>query len=110
MRPIYQTVVGALASTPVSIDHYISPCQLSLTGLVKAGAPNFSFQYTVDDIWAKTFDPATATWFPITGATGVLINTSLQFNIPCTAVRCVNTVAATTVQFIMIQAGQSGVS
>ena len=110
MRPIYQTVVGIATSLPVPIDHYISPCQLSLTGLVKTGAPNFSFQYTVDDIWANTFDPATATWFPITGATGVLINTSLQFNIPATAVRLVSTVAATSVQFIVIQAGQSGVS
>jgi hypothetical protein len=110
MRPIYQTITGAAASAPVSIDHYISPCQLSLTGLVGTGAPNFSFQYTVDNIWLKDFDPATATWLPITGATGVLINTSIQFSIPCTAIRCVNTIAATTVQFIVIQAGQSGVS
>lgn len=110
MRPIYQTVVGIASSLPVSIDHYISPCQLSLTGLVGTGAPNFSIEYTVDDIWAKTFDPATAIWLPITGATGVLIDTSLQFNIPATAVRLINTVAATSVQFIVIQAGQSGVS
>lgn len=109
MRPIYQTIVGAVSSVPVSIDHYIAPCQLSLTGLIVSGAPNFSFEYTVDNVWASTFDATTATWLPITGATGVLVDTSLQFNVPCTAVRLVNTTAS-SVNFIVIQQGQSGVS
>lgn len=108
MRPVYQTLVGAIPSAPVSIDHYISPFQISLTGIIKAGTPTYTFQYTVDNIWDTDFDPATATWFPITGATNAITNTSFQFNIPCTAVRSITTVAG-TIQFTVLQAGQSGV-
>jgi len=103
MRPIYVTQTGVGFTQAIPLDPYIGPFQLSLTGLITAGTPTFSAQYTVED-------PASASahWLPITGFTTVSANTSIEFSIPCRAVRLSVTVAG-TVEFVVIQSGQSGV-
>jgi len=49
MRPIYVTQTGVGFTQAIPLDPYIGPFQLSLTGLITAGTPTFSAQYTVED-------------------------------------------------------------
>lgn len=90
MRPVTVTVAGAGNSSPIPLDLYITPFELTLQISIVSGAINATVQYTNDDVFASGYDPATGNWFnhadlvnEVAAAIGTIIS-------PVTAVRLVN--------------------
>lgn len=111
MRPIRQTVSAAGASAPAPMDIYIAPFQVSIAVVLSAGAVlTYKVQHTFDDVWAKGFDPSTATWFDSTDLTGETASAFAVHEFPVTALR-LNVTAYTsgTATINLIQSGLTGV-
>lgn len=88
MRPIRLTVGGVSASKTVPLEQYISPFNLGLGVSLSVGADlTYTVQHTFDDVFASTFNPATANWF--SHATMVNKTTSFDGNYayPITGIR-----------------------
>jgi len=109
MRPVRVTLTAAGVSAPVILDHYRSPFNVGI-GVIKTGTVDYSVQYTYDDVFSSSFDPATAGWFtmsafPLTTAT----SKDGTISSPVTAVR-LNAVTITSGSLVMtvIQAGMPG--
>lgn len=111
MRPIRQTVSAEGVSTPIPLDIYIAPFQVSTAVLLSAGASlTYKLQYTFDDVFAADFNPSTATWFDSADLTAETASASAVLNFPVTAVRLnVTPFTSGDATIVVIQAGLTGV-
>ena len=107
MRPIRVTVSSATVSNVIPLDQYISPFNVGIAVNLSAGAAlQYTVQYTLDDVFSPTFDPATANWF--SHATMVNKTTSFDGNYayPVTAIRLNVTVYTSgSATMTVVQAG-----
>lgn len=104
MRPVTVSVVGVGNSPVIPLDLYLTPFNVSLQVRDVAGAVDMTVQYTNDDVFAGTFNPATATWFDhadLTNQVGPAVGTIIS---PVTAVRLVNA-GVGTAELRVVQAG-----
>lgn len=110
MRPIRVTVDSATASRPIPMDHYRDPFNVGVGVALSAGASlTYTVQHTFDDVFAKTFDPATATWFNNTSLSSKTTSSDGNYSFPVTAIRVNVTVwASGSATMTLIQAGMSG--
>lgn len=110
MRPITLTTSdasGGEKSTPVCpLDLYISPFNVTLQTIV-TGAVTYTTEYTKDDVWATTFNPATAQWTAITGMTASAASAEETLISPVTALRMRQTAGAGSIVLRVLQAGIS---
>jgi hypothetical protein len=103
MRPINQTVVGAVNGAPAVLDYRQTPFQVSVFGSVVSGSVNFKLQYTYDDPFTAPF---LVNWIDhglMTGKTAAF-DTVLNAA-PVTAVRVVNS-GTGTVGVRIVQGGE----
>jgi len=110
MRPIRISVTGIAYSNVIPVDNYISPTNWGIALVVGSGNSTYLF-YTFDDVWAKNFDPSTATWFyhPSTpSGTPATANTVTNVAYPCTGIRMQNSAGTATTTMTIIQAGGGG--
>lgn len=107
MRPVRVTVTGVAASAPIIISNYTSPCNVGI-GIKISATATYTVQFTFDDIFAASFNPATATWYNSTDTLVVNATTNQSTNIafPVTAVRINVTASTGTVTMTVIQAGE----
>lgn len=107
MRPIVFSITATGTSGVYTPDNYISPFNIAL-GVTVTGTVTYTVQYTFDDVYAATFDPATANWVDHPSLTGK--NASLDSNIayPVTGVRLKVTAGTGTTRLTIIQAGGGG--
>jgi hypothetical protein len=110
MRPIRVTVSSATVSAPIPLDTYQDPLNVSIGVVLSAGASlTYSVQHTFDDVFAKNFDPSTATWFNNSGLTAKTTSLDGNYNMPVTAVRLnVTSFTSGTATMTVIQAGMPG--
>ena len=119
MRPIYENItavgVGPAvpggtgvvgAGVPHPVDARRNPVNISVGVVLQAGATaTWVLEYTLDNVWLNTFNPATANWFPVSGGGGSA-NLLAFIQQPCTAIRCrLTAVTGLGVQLQLIQAG-----
>lgn len=104
MRPITVSQTGAGSTAVIPIDQYLNPTTIAL-GVVVDGTVTFTVEYTYDDCFASDFNPATATWFPITGLTAGSANADAALTAPPRAVRLTVTAGAGTATLTLVQAG-----
>lgn len=109
MRPVYQTIPASPPTNgdPVPCDQYISPFNLSLQVII-TGAPNYTVQYTFDDVFSPTYTPASGTWTDLTALTAQTTTKDSNVAYPVSAVRCRTNSGTGSVQFIVRQAGLGG--
>jgi hypothetical protein len=69
MRPVRIAIPASLASAVVPLDIYQRWTSLAVVGVT--GVVDITLQYTLDDVFSPTFDPATANWFAL-GAAGIV--------------------------------------
>ena len=108
MRPVRVTVSGGTGSSaPIPLDQYISPFSVGIGCDISAGGNlTYTVEHTFDDVFAKTFTPAGATWFPNSGLTTKIADADGNYSAPVTAVRLTVTIwAAGSVTMTVIQAG-----
>ena len=96
------------------LDMYTAPQEVSFQAVAGAPAATYTVQFTIDDVFAKDFNPATATWWPFTDLTG---DTTTQFVSilgvtapvahPVSAIRVILTTAsaAGSATFTLVQSG-----
>ena len=104
MRPIYDTVSGAPTNgTVIPLDIYLDG-EVAL-GVVVTGTITFTVEYTYDDVWDENFNPATATWFSVTGLTGGSADADAVLTAPPRAVRIRTTAGTGSAVLAVIQSG-----
>lgn len=115
MRPVRVTLTAAGVSTPIILDTYRNPFSVGI-GVTKTGTVDYSVEFTYDDVFSSTFNPATASWFVVSGlgtasppGTGVAVSANGVISSPVTAVR-LNSATITSGSLVMtvIQAGMPG--
>lgn len=108
MRPMTLTTSdasgGAKSSATGPLDFHLAPFQVTLQTIV-TGTVNYEIQYTKDNVYATTFNPATAQWTSLTGMTGATANAEATLISPVTAVRILQNSGSGSVSLHILQAG-----
>lgn len=113
MRPVRVTLTAAGASAPIILDTYRAPFSVGI-GVTKTGTVDYAVEFTYDDVFSGTFNPATASWFVVNGlgtgpATGVAVSANGVISSPVTAVRLnATTITSGSLVMTVIQAGMPG--
>ena len=79
------TVAGAGTSPVYACDNFMAPFNIGYGTTISATA-TFKLEYTFDDVQADNYNPATGTWFTVTGTSGSTA-VSGAFTIPCRGMR-----------------------
>lgn len=104
-RPVRVTTTGTAVSAPIPMDVNRPFFNVGLVADV-TGTVVYTVEYTADDVWSSTFNPATAAWFTVgAGMTGASTDQALNFTIPCTAIRLNQASGAGAVALTLIQQG-----
>lgn len=104
MRPVRVTTSGVSVSSVVPIDKYLNPTNIALAVIVN-GAATYTVQHTFDDVFAPTFNPATATWFDHPTLAALAVNADGNYAYPPTGVRLNQTAGAGSATLVVNQAG-----
>jgi hypothetical protein len=107
MRPIRLTVGSQTASQVIPLDQYISPFNVSIGVALSAGANlTYKIQHTFDNVFASTFDPATATWYDHASLVSKTASADGNYAFPVSAIRLNVTVYTSgTATLNVLQAG-----
>lgn len=110
MRPVQVTVPASAASPVIPLDIYeIGPIGWQLSGYV--GAASVTIQYTFDDVYSPTFNPATANWLTAKDGAAVTVPAGERLAdangnpVNPTGVRGLNSVAASSATLRIVQSG-----
>ena len=103
-RPIRLTTSGVSTSGLAPLD--IHKCPFSVTiNVVVTGTVTYTVQFTTDNIFAASFDPATAAWVSHPDATDATATAAIMLVAPVYAVRVNQTAGAGSTATAVIQAG-----
>lgn len=113
MRPVVYTLSdasgGAKYSNVYPPDNYVSPFNVAIS-VVVTGTVNYTVQYTFDDVFASTYDPATGTWTDHPSLTGQTATKDSNIAYPVTGVRIKLNSGNGSVKSTFIQAGGGGLA
>jgi hypothetical protein len=111
MRPITRTTSdasgGAVTSSMVSLDHWISPFNVALAVRV-TGTVNYTVQYTFDDVWAPGYVAANGNWVNHPSFTAQTATLDGNIAYPVSAVRIVQNSGSGSCVLTVFQAGGNG--
>lgn len=107
MRPVRVTLSSATSSNPIPLDTYADPFNVGFSVVLAPGSTlTYTVEHTFDDVFAPTFSPATATWFPNSGASAKTTSVDGNYAFPVTAIRLrVSAYTSGAANFTVIQAG-----
>ena len=97
--------VSSGASTVYVVDTFKNPVNIGLGCVITAGSPTYTVEHTFDDVYAPTFDPATATWFANSGLTSKSANDNGNYAYPINGIRVRVVSGSGTVKLYVLQAG-----
>lgn len=105
MRPVTLTLTGPGVSAVCPPDIYLNPFNLTLQTLV-TGTVSYSVEYTKDDVFSPTFNPATANWIAVT-AIPAASTTSKEATLisPVRGIRINNASGTGTIVLQIVQSG-----
>lgn len=101
---ISYTVTGAGTSAIFACDNFQAPFNVGYGTTISATA-TYSLQFTFDDITADGYNPASGTWFTISGTSGSTA-VSGSFTIPCRGIRLNVSASTGSVTVFLQQAGE----
>ena len=104
MRPVTYTLTGAGTSGVYPPDNYVSPFNVALSVLV-TGTVNYTVQYTFDNVFASTYNPATGNWVDHPSLTAQTATKDSNVAYPVQGIRLVVNSGAGTARLTAIQAG-----
>lgn len=107
MRPATYTVTGTGVSAVYAPDHYVSPFNVALSVLV-SGTSDYTVQYTFDDVFAQTYNPATGNWVDHPSLTAQTTTKDSNIAYPVRGIRIRANSGAGTATLTIIQAGGGG--
>lgn len=103
MRPITLSVTGVGTSSVIPMDFRADSFIVGV-GCVVSGTATYTVEHTFDDVFATTFNPATATWLPNTGLTAQTVSKDGNYAFPVRGVRLNVSAGTGTVTMTVIQA------
>lgn len=105
-RPIRKTLSAAGVTPPIPLDIYQDSNTSVSVVVAPASTLTYTVQHTYDDVFAPTFNPATATWFDNADLAADTTSGQTNYIAPVTAVR-LNVTAFTSgsATITVIQAG-----
>lgn len=113
MRPVIFTLSDASGGTKTSNvyppDNYVSPFNVAISVLV-TGTATYTVQYTFDNVFSATYNPATGNWTNHPSLTAQTATKDSNIAYPVTGVRITQTAGAGSVICTFIQAGGGGLS
>lgn len=104
MRPVRVTTSGISTSAVIPIDQYLNPTNIGL-GVDITVPATVTVEHTFDDVFAETFNPATAVWFPHPTLEDIIADDDGNYAFPPTGVRLNQTVGVGSAILNLIQAG-----
>jgi len=107
MQPTVYTIEGVGNSQVYAPDGYISPFNVAL-GVTVTGTVSYTVQYTFDNVFASTFDPATANWVDHPSLTAQVITKDSNIAYPVRGIRLTVASGTGTTRLTIIQAGGGG--
>jgi|SRR5215831_18836782 len=107
MRTVRLTTNGVSVSAVCPIDQYQNPTSIAL-GVIVTGSATYTVEYTYDDVFSPTFNPAAATWFPHPTLVTQTTNKDGNFAFPPKGVRLNQTIGAGSCVLVLNQAGVQG--
>jgi len=109
MRPVVFSITGVGTSAVYPPDSYVSPFNIALAVNV-TGTVTYSVQYTFDDVFAASFNPATASWTDHPSLTAQTTSKDSNIAYPVRGVRLNVTAGTGTARLTAIQAGGGGLA
>lgn len=110
MRAIVKSLGAAGVTDPIPMDTFRQPFNVGMAVVLAPGSTlTYTVEHTFDDVFAPTFNPATATWFPNTSLSAKTASLDGNYAFPVSAIR-LNVTAFTsgTATLTVIQAGMPG--
>lgn len=109
MRPITVTVTDVANSSPIPLDIYLKPFQVTIQCVI-SGTPTYTVQYTNDDVFAEGYDPddAGSTWFDLSGIDDAVANAVDSLISPVTAIRLVVSAVGDPADSVTMRVTQAG--
>jgi len=105
MKSASLSTSGVSASAVYAPNANVTPVSIEVAIMV-TGSATYTLQYTLDDVYAPTFDAATATWFTHPTLTaGQTTTKDAQFTWPVKGIRVNQTVGAGSTAIVVLQAG-----
>lgn len=98
---------GAVTSSIVALDYWVSPFNVALSVRV-TGTVNYTVQYTFDKIYENNWVPASGNWVDHPSLTSKTATLDSNIAYPVTAVRIVQNTGTGSCVFTVIQAGGGG--
>lgn len=88
-RPVTRTVSSAASSDVVALNHQgPNPFNVSLLADVSAGGTlTYTVEYTLDDVFANGYAPASGVWTAVTGMSAQTADVAGSLAYPVTGVR-----------------------
>jgi hypothetical protein len=105
-RSTRQTLTGTGSTAPVPLSLHLTPFNVSVAVIVSPAATvSFTVEHTFDDVFAASFTPAAATWFPHSDIAADTANVAGNYAFPVTAVRLTASANDGMLSFVVTQAG-----
>lgn len=98
---------GAVTSSIVALDYWVSPFNVALSVRV-TGTVNYTVQYTFDKIYENNWVPSSGNWVDHPSLTSRTATLDSNIAYPVTAVRIVQNTGTGSCVFTVIQAGGGG--
>ena len=107
MRPVTVTQTGVGSTQVVPIDIYQTTA-IALGVTITAPVTDALVQHTFDDVFAPTFNPATATWFAHETLVGLSANADGNYTQPPRGIRMTIVAGTGSARLQIVQAGVMG--
>lgn len=104
MKPITVSQTGAGSTGTIPLNVNVNPFNIGIA-VVVSGTVNYTVQYTFDNVWSPTYNPATGTWFNHASLDAQTTNQTGNFAFPVAAIRLTVNSGPDTATMTVIQAG-----
>jgi hypothetical protein len=104
MRPVTISQTGIGNSAVVIPDYMLNPFNIGVAVRV-TGTVTYTVEHTSDDVFAATFNPATATWFAHTTLTSLSANAVSNYAFAVRGIRVTVTAGSGTASLTIVQSG-----
>ena len=104
MRAIVLTASGGTASSVAAMNLNATPFAVGF-GVAVTGSVTYTVQHTFDDVYAPTFNPATATWYPHATVAAATASADGNYAFPVRGIRVNATAGTGSVIATLLQAG-----
>ena len=104
MQSVTLTKTGTGSSAVRALDFFLNPFSVGI-GAIVTGTATYTVEYCFEDPTNPDFNPATATWFGVTGLSAESTTKSAALTVPCRGIRVTIASGAGSVTAYIQQAG-----